>query len=91
MFQEERLLIISSLKVVDKVYMSVDKDKSVEKTIKLIHNELNDNLDLFFANGGDQTNESVLERQICEALGVVLIDNLGDKVQSSSWLLNKGK
>ena len=42
-----------------------------------------------FANGGDQNNESIPEKPICEKLGVKLIDGLGDKIQSSSWLLGK--
>ena len=40
-----------------------------------------------FANGGDQNNDTIPERAICDELGVVLIDGLGDKIQSSSWLL----
>ena len=40
-----------------------------------------------FANGGDQNNHSIPEREVCESLGIELIDGLGDKIQSSSWLL----
>jgi len=91
MLEDERYLIISNIKNVDKVYMSIDKDKSVQKTIEFIFNELNAEFDLFFANGGDQVNNSILEKNICGKLGIGLIDNLGDKVQSSSWLLKKSK
>jgi hypothetical protein len=42
-----------------------------------------------FANGGDQNNDTIPERPICEELGIKLIDGLGGKIQSSSWLLNK--
>jgi hypothetical protein len=45
--------------------------------------------DLAFANGGDQNNKSIPESVICEELGIELIDGLGGKIQSSSWLLNK--
>lgn len=41
-----------------------------------------------FANGWDQNNDTFLERSICEKVGITLIDGLGEKVQSSSWLLN---
>jgi len=36
-----------------------------------------------FDNGGDQNNQSIPEAEICNQLGVAL----GDKIQSSSWLL----
>tara|TARA_B100001564_G_C20447471_1_gene581813 strand:+ start:128 stop:556 length:429 start_codon:yes stop_codon:yes gene_type:complete len=91
MLEDERYIIISNIKNVDKVYISIDKDKSVQKTIEFIFNELNEELDLFFANGGDQVNDFILERNICGKLGIGLIDNLGEKVQSSSWLLKKLK
>ena len=45
--------------------------------------------DLYFANGGDQNNDTIPESVICNKLGIILIDGLGDKIQSSSWLLNK--
>jgi hypothetical protein len=43
---------------------------------------------LIFANGGDQNNDTISEREVCERLGIELLDGLGDKIQSSSWLLN---
>ena len=42
-----------------------------------------------FANGGDQNNDTIPEAEICRQLGVELIDGLGNKIQSSSWLLKK--
>jgi hypothetical protein len=44
---------------------------------------------LAFANGGDQNNETIPERPVCERLGIELLDGLGNKIQSSSWLLAK--
>lgn len=87
MLQEERKLIISNIKAVDKVYISIDDDKSVSKTISLIHSELQKDYKLFFANGGDQNNNSIPEITMCEKLGIQLLENMGKKVQSSSWLL----
>ena len=88
MKQDERIIIVSNIKSVDKVYLSIDKDKSVKKTLEKIHNELSFNYNLFFTNGGDQNNESIPEKEICDKLNIKLIDNMGDKIQSSSWLLN---
>ena len=85
--EEERVLIISNFRVVDKTILSVDKDRTVCKTIRKIANEFSEEYDLSFANGGDQNNDTVPEKPICKELGVSLIDGLGDKIQSSSWLL----
>jgi len=46
-----------------------------------------DRYDLVFANGGDQNNDTIPEREVCDRLGIELLDGLGDKIQSSSWLL----
>ena len=87
MNEEERVFILNQLKIVDKTFISIDKDRSVCETIKLIHNEYSLKYDLCFANGGDQTNDSIPEKTICKKLNISLIDKLGSKIQSSSWLL----
>ena len=89
MSEDERSLIVSSLKVVDKVYLSIDDDKTVIKTIEMIYSEISDSYNLIFGNGGDQNNLSIPEAGICKKLDIKLIDDLGEKIQSSSWLLNK--
>lgn len=88
MLEDERILIINELKVVDKVFLSIDQDRSVSKSIEMIHKEYGDHYDLAFANGGDQTSDNIPELEICKELNIKLIDNLGDKIQSSSWILN---
>jgi len=55
----------------------------------MIFNKFGNEFQLAFANGGDQNNDIIPERSICEKLGIELIDGLGGKIQSSSWLLNK--
>ena len=87
MKEDERAFIIDQLKIVDKSFISIDKDRSVCETIKLIHNKYSLKYDLCFANGGDQTNDSIPEKPICKKLNISLIDKLGSKIQSSSWLL----
>lgn len=86
--QEERLKIISSLRVVDKAYISIDEDRTVRESLKHLYSIFGLERKLCFANGGDQTNESIPEAEVCNQLGIELIDGLGDKIQSSSWLLN---
>ena len=89
MQQEERLLIIRELKIVDDVILSIDNDKTVKKSIEKIYKLFSADFDLFFANGGDQNNDTIPELKVCKKLGIKLIDGLGDKVQSSSWILRK--
>ena len=87
--EQERLLIVSNIKAVDKAILSIDQDRTVCETIRLLANEYGAHYDLAFANGGDQNNDTIPEIPVCKELGVALIDGLGDKIQSSSWLLEK--
>jgi len=87
--ENERVFIVSNIKSVDKVFLSVDQDRTVCETIRLIYQQLFKDFELAFANGGDQNNNSIPEVPVCKELGIDLIDGLGDKIQSSSWLLNK--
>ena len=87
--EDERMLIVSSFKSVDKAILSIDTDRTVCKTIAKIAKEYGNDYDLAFANGGDQNNDTIPERAICEKMGIRLLDGLGDKIQSSSWLLKK--
>ena len=89
MNEDERLLIIKELKIVDFSYLSVDKTRDVSMTIRKIYKDLNNTYLLSFGNGGDQNNDTIPEVNICKELNIRLIDGLGDKIQSSSWLLNK--
>ena len=89
MLEDERLLIIGELKIVDKVFLSIDIDRSVCKTIGKIHSMFSSTHTLLFANGGDQNIETAPEVEVCKNLGISFLDGLGDKIQSSSWLLDK--
>jgi cytidyltransferase-like protein len=90
MMADERKLIIESLKVVDAAMVAVDTEKTVNESIKFIMNEIGSQFSkILFANGGDQNRNTVGEAKLCEELGIELADGLGDKIQSSSWLLNK--
>ena len=87
--EDERVIIVSNIKAVDKVILSIDKDRTVCASLKKIAEDYSPEYDLAFANGGDQNNDIIPEKPICEEVGILLIDGLGDKIQSSSWLLNK--
>ena len=87
--ETERLLIVSNIKAVDKAIISIDRDRTVCATLEKIASDYGDAYELAFANGGDQNNDTIPERLSCDAVGIALIDGLGDKIQSSSWLLKK--
>ena len=89
MDEEERITIVDNLKPVDYTILSHDKDSTQIETIKALYSLNKDKVKLSFANGGDQTNETIPEAEICKELGIELIEGLGDKIQSSSWLLKK--
>ena len=79
--ENERLKIVRSLRCVDAAILSVDEDRTVCKTLSHLHPDI-------FTNGGDQNNDTIPEAKICKELKIKLIDGLGEKIQSSSWLLN---
>ena len=85
--EQERFLIVSNIKAVDKAILSIDHDRTVCESIRKIAEQYGSDYKLAFANGGDQNNETIPEIPLCKELGVVLIDGLGEKIQSSSWLL----
>ena len=85
--EDERLFIIQHIKEVDRAFLSIDEDRTVCKTLEMLNAQFGDTHQLAFANGGDQNNNSIPELPTCQALGIELIDGLGEKIQSSSWLL----
>ncbi len=79
---EERKEILENIKGVDSVFVSIDEDDSVCKSLEAINPDI-------FANGGDRKNESeIRESEVCKRLGIEMVFNVGGgKVQSSSWLI----
>ena len=75
----ERVEIIRNLRMVDEVVLSIDTDRTVCKTLEKIK-------PTHFVNGGDQFNDNIPEKEICDRLGIILVDGLGEKIQSSSTL-----
>jgi cytidyltransferase-like protein len=89
MNENERLIIIRAIGVVDKALISIDKNKTQCDTLVDLVDKYSDQYQLYFANGGDQNNYSIPEVTICKEKGIGLLEGLGDKIQSSSWLLKK--
>ena len=89
MLESERRLIVESLAITDKIILSIDKDLTVCATLENVFNDFSKQFELYFANGGDQNNNTSPEVPVCKKYGIRLIDGLGEKIQSSSWLLKK--
>jgi len=87
MEERERIKIINGLKYPDKVLLSVDKDGSVAKTLEIVAKKYGGKV--YFAKGGDRNIDNIpeSERKVCKKFGIEVINNVGEKIQSSSWLL----
>jgi len=78
--EKERLEIIGSLNYVDEAFLSIDEDRTVIKSLSYIRPNI-------FTKGGDRFSEEIPEAEVCKRLGIKIIDGLGEKIQSSSFLL----
>lgn len=84
---EERSVILENLRMIDLVFGSIDKDETVCDSLREIR-RLRPVDELFFCNGGDRTDgTNTPEHSVCAELGIHTIYGLGDKIQSSSWLI----
>ncbi len=75
----DRVEIVRSLEMVDEVFLSIDKDKTVCASLEEIKPDI-------FANGGDRNTGEIPESSICKKYNIEMIDGLGDKIRSSSDL-----
>lgn len=88
MNQEDRMKIIQALKCVDEVFLSIDKDASVCKSIEFLAKTKGANV---FAKGGDRNTSNIPEKQVCDNLGLERIDGLGEKIRASSELIKNSQ
>lgn len=82
----ERMEIISELRCVDKVVACIDTDQSVCETLKMLHAQ--ETIDVF-AKGGDRKADEIPEANVCRELCIKIIDGLGEKINSSSKLVER--
>lgn len=94
-FQDEnyRMKVISALRAVDEVFLSVDQDWSVCESIKavinLIHERYWNDIQIFFGKWWDRLASNIPEVQICNELWIVIKDWLWAKTHNSSDYRNK--
>ena len=79
---KERAKIVAELRCVDEVFLSIDKDRTVCKSLAHLKPDI-------FAKGGDRTSDEIPEAKTCKECNIKIIDGLGDKIQSSSDLIKK--
>ena len=79
MDERDRIKIVESIKDVDEVFLSIDSDKTVCKSLEKIKPDI-------FTNGGDRHNQEIPESIVCKKYGIELLDGMGKKIRSSSDL-----
>lgn len=87
---KDRCKIVQSLRAVDKVFLSIDVDRTVSKSIEAIKKMFNDDK-VIFAKGGDRTKDEIPESEICKELDIQIVDGLGNKIQNSSDIIRNIK
>jgi len=88
----ERRIILENLKNVELVIKPTDKDGTVRETLKSLAGLAGNGFKLYFCQGGDRKYDAnnpsnTPEHDVCKEVGIETIYGLGDKVQSSSWLI----
>lgn len=89
--ENERAKVIMAIRGVDGVMLTKhkinDEDRSVSRELEILKPDI-------FAKGGDRNSDNIpeSEKKVCEEFKIKIVNGVGgDKVQSSSWLLNKAK
>ena len=77
MNEKDRMEIVSALQCVDEVFLSIDDDKSVCKSLEFLKPNI-------FANGGDRSLSEIPETAIIDKYSIKMVDGLGNKIRSSS-------
>ena len=89
----ERMEVINALSDVGYCYLSIDKDRTVCKSLEHFYNQYvknnSNNNEMIFANGGDRFSDNIPEFKLCNDLGIEMVFNVGHggKVRSSSDLI----
>ena len=84
MHEKDRIQIVAALRCVDEVFLSIDTDSSVCKSLEAVKPNI-------FANGGDRSLDEIPEIAVMKKYDIKLVDGLGDKIRSSSDLTGIGK
>lgn len=101
--EQERMEIIKAQKYVDEVFLSIDKDITIAKSLEFLAKKYLPNhlpagrqalAELYFAKGGDRNANNIPESEklVCQKFNIKIVNGVGgDKIQSSSRLLGQIK
>ena len=80
MDERDRIKIVESIKGVDEVFLSIDSDKTVCKSLEKIKPDV-------FTNGGDRHNQEIPESIVCKKYGIELLDGMGMNLIKIGFLI----
>ena len=92
--ENDRMSIVSSIRWVDNVVLSMDTDLTVGHTLYnliLDYRSKYDDKEIIFVKGGDRFAGNTPEKQVCDSMGVKLVDGVGDKTHNSSDFLRRAR
>jgi D-beta-D-heptose 7-phosphate kinase/D-beta-D-heptose 1-phosphate adenosyltransferase len=85
MSQVDRAEIISNLKCVDEVFLTLHEENCDDMSVCRELEQLKPDI---FANGGDRKEDNIPEYDLCNKLGISMVFNVGgEKLRSSSDLV----
>lgn len=80
----DRMMIMRHLKGVDEVVASIDSTPDIKNTLKMV------SPDILASGCSEDHPDAIAEKEICDRLNIKTVYNVGgDKIHSSSTLLNK--
>ena len=88
MNENVRAKVTGAIRYVDELIISVDKDRSVCETLRLIR-KTHPNDELFFVNGGDRDVTNIPEYQLKDEINLEFSDGAGEKINSSRKYYSK--
>ena len=85
--EEDRFETVQELRCVDEAYLSIDIDRGVCDSLEDLAKKYSKNK-LYFAKGATSKASDLPENCACKKYGIEIISGLGEKVQSSSDLID---
>ncbi|MCK5061525.1 adenylyltransferase/cytidyltransferase family protein [Candidatus Parcubacteria bacterium] len=82
--EKDRKKIVEAIRYVDEVFLSIDKDRSICESLRQVKPDI-------FANGGDRHQGEIPEASVCQELGIKMVDGMGEKIRSSSILIQEAR